>query len=44
LSQVSVDPEVANDLGFTEGMRVSKNPDATVHFEPDLGRQVRFVR
>jgi hypothetical protein len=44
LTRVSMDPELATELGFTEGEVVEHGTRPTIHCEPGLGRQVRFER
>jgi hypothetical protein len=44
LTRVSIDPELAAELGFTEGKVVEHGTRPTIHCEPGLGRQVRFER
>jgi hypothetical protein len=44
LTRVSMDPELATDLGFTEGKVIEHGARPTIHCEPGLGRQVWFER
>jgi len=44
LTRVSIDPELATELGLTEGKVVEHGGRPTIHCEPGLGRQVRFER
>jgi hypothetical protein len=44
LTKVSIDPELAAELGLTEGKVVEHGARPTVRCEPGLGRQVRFER
>jgi hypothetical protein len=42
LTRVSMDPELAAELGFSEGKVVEHGTRPTIHCEPGLGRSVRF--
>ena len=44
LKRVSIDPELAEELGLTEGKEIEHGARPTIHCEPGLGRQVRFER
>jgi hypothetical protein len=44
LTQVSIDPELAAELGLTEGKVVEHGARPTIHCERGLGRSVRFER
>jgi len=44
LTRVSIDPELAAELGLSDGKVVEHGARPTVHCEPGLGRQVRFER
>jgi hypothetical protein len=44
LMRVSIDPELGEELGLTEGKVVEHGARPTIHCEPGLGRQVRFER
>src|SRR5271163_2760481 len=41
LTRVSIDPELAGELGLPEGKVVEHGTRPTIHCEPGLGRQVR---
>ena len=42
LRRVSIDPELAEELGLTEGKVLEHGTHPTIHCERGLGRQVRF--
>src|ERR1700722_16970738 len=44
LKRVCIDPELAEELGLTEGKELERGARPTIHCEPGLGRQVRFER
>jgi hypothetical protein len=44
LRRVSIDPELAAELGLTEGKTLEHGARPTIHCELGLGRQVRFER
>jgi hypothetical protein len=44
LTRVFIDPELGEDLGLTEGKVVEHGARPTIHFEPGLGRRVRFEK
>ena len=44
LTGVFVDPELAGELGLTEGKALPHGSRPIIHCEPGLGRQVRFHR
>jgi hypothetical protein len=44
LKRVSIDPELAEELGLTEGKQIEHGARPTIHCEPGLGRQVRFEK
>jgi len=44
LMQVSLDPELAAELGLSDGNVVEHGARPTIRCEPGLGRQVRFER
>jgi hypothetical protein len=44
LARVSIDPELAAELGLTEGNVVEHGARPIIHCEPGLGRAVRFER
>jgi hypothetical protein len=44
LKRVSIDPELAEELGLTEGKEIEHGGRPTIHYEPGLGRQVRFEK
>jgi hypothetical protein len=44
LKRVSIDPELAEELGLTEGKEIEHGARPTIHCEPGLGRQVRFEK
>jgi hypothetical protein len=44
LKRVSIDPELAEELGLTEGKEIEHGARPTIHCEPRLGRQVRFEK
>jgi hypothetical protein len=44
LSRVSIDPELAAELGLTEGKALEHGARPIIHCELGLGRQVRFER
>ena len=44
LTRVSIDPELAEELGFTEGKVLEHGARPTIHCEPGLGRSVRFEK
>ena len=44
LARVSIDPELADELGLSEGKVVEHGDCPTIHCELGLGRQVRFER
>jgi hypothetical protein len=44
LRRVSIDPELAAELGLTEGKALEHGARPTIHWELGLRRQVRFER
>jgi hypothetical protein len=44
LKRVSIDPELAEELGVTDGKEIEHGARPTIRFEPGLGRQVRFEK
>jgi hypothetical protein len=44
LKRVSIDPELAEELGLTEGEEIEHGARPTIHCEPGLGRQVLFEK
>jgi hypothetical protein len=44
LTRVSIDSELAAELGLTEGKVVEHGARPIIHCEPGLGRRVRFER
>ena len=44
LKRVSIDPELAEELGLAEGKEIEHGARPTIHCEPGLGRQVRFEK
>lgn len=42
LMRVSIDAELASELGLTEGKELDHGARPTIHCEPGLGRQVLF--
>jgi hypothetical protein len=44
LTRVSIDPELAAELGLPDGKVVEHGARPTIHCEPGLGRQVLFER
>jgi hypothetical protein len=44
LKCVSIDPELAEELGLTVGKEIEHGARPTIHCEPGLGRQVRFEK
>jgi len=44
LRGVSIDPELAAELGLTDGKAVEHGARPTIHCDPGLGRQVIFER
>ena len=44
LRRISIDPELGEELGLTEGKVVEHGARPTIHCEPGLGREVRFER
>jgi len=44
LARVSIDPELAAQLGLTEGKAVEHGTRPTIHCAAGLGRQVLFER
>ena len=44
LKRVSIDPELAEELGLTDGKEIEHGVRPTIHCEPGLGRQVRFEK
>ena len=44
LTRVSIDPELGEELGLTEGKVVEHGARPTIHYEPGFGRRVRFER
>jgi hypothetical protein len=44
LTRVSIDPELAAELGLTEGRVVEHGARPIIHCEPGLGRRVRFEK
>jgi hypothetical protein len=44
LTRMSIDPELAEELGLTEGKVVEHGARPTIHCERGFGRSVRFER
>jgi hypothetical protein len=44
LKRVSIDPELAEELGLTDGKEIEHGARPAIHCEPGLGRQVRFEK
>ena len=44
LTRVSIDPELAAELGLTDGKAMEHGARPTIHCDPGLGRQVLFER
>jgi hypothetical protein len=44
LKRVSIDPELAEELGLTAGKEIEHGVRPTIYCEPGLGRQVHFEK
>jgi hypothetical protein len=44
LKRVSIDPELAEELGLTEGKDIEHGARPEIHCQPGLGRQVCFEK